>query len=241
MNKKKDDTMTTKNCSNCQHENPASEVFCEDCGLPLDEEEVSAPDTPEPEGKTCPGCGKPVSDDMKFCDGCAMQLQNPEPDAPPEPPASPVTTTTDPPPALADDDVADISAPSQTVTPQPLPDDKPEDPDTTDKRDLRLRVLEGMQTGKTFILYGQEMMIGREDDEIGNFPEIDLEGQDDGYVSRKHAILRIGPEGVTIEDLGHDNRTLVDRQPITPNEETPVREGQVIRVGKVSLILERDG
>jgi predicted amidophosphoribosyltransferase len=48
-------------CLRCQHENPATAKFCEECAAPL---------TP-----ACPSCGSQVSPTAKFCPECAHPLK----------------------------------------------------------------------------------------------------------------------------------------------------------------------
>jgi len=74
--------------------------------------------------------------------------------------------------------------------------------------------VEGFSLGKEYLLFKTEMMVGRLDREGNIFPDIDLEDQDDGYVSRQHAILRHEKGQVTVEDLGTENGTTVDNRPI---------------------------
>ena len=58
-------------CPKCQHENPADNKFCEECGNPF--------------LLACPGCGSENRPDVKFCGKCGHNFT--EPTAPSESPA----------------------------------------------------------------------------------------------------------------------------------------------------------
>jgi predicted nucleic acid-binding Zn ribbon protein len=85
-----------------------------------------------------------------------------------------------------------------------------------------------------------EILIGREDPVSGIFPDIDLtpHGGEDGGVSRRHA--RIVVEGGTyyIVDLNSTNLTYVNRQRLAPDTRQPLKDGDDIRCGRVSLVFK---
>lgn len=194
--------------------------------MPLDDD---TSDDASKGGITCPGCGKFFDDeDLKFCDNCGESLSGG--------------------PSQPDDDDDDISSPVSVVSLSPSSDDlssalvSPDPPQTPSPSTVswKLKVVEGMVVGKEYALYKDEILIGRTDEEDNIFPDIDLEGQDDGFVSRRHAILRIKGEEVTVEDMGGTNGTMVENRPIQSNMEISVSPGQVIRTGKVGMMLQRD-
>ncbi len=205
--------MDYKKCKECGHENPISETICQECKFPLkdDSKDPSFADT----GKFCPNCNKMFQDDINFCDVCGHDLSG------------------------ADDDT--VLAPLTPIS----QDTGSQTPDssfstTIPTKSWVLRVVEGMHVGKKFEIYKPEMLVGRQDDEEGIYPDIDLEGQDEGYVSRRHAYIRIKDDVVFVEDLGGINKTLVDNKPVEPRVETPVSVNQVIRIGKVGLMLQME-
>ena len=201
--------MNSKVCPECENDNPGSEEICQQCGYPLDEILAAVED--ENDGTACPNCGKTVSESMKFCDGCGHRLEEFTPVAADEPEPEPEPA----PPISASPPVADSS-----------PDE------------FKLGVVEGFRLRKEYLLYKPEMMLGRQDREADVFPDIDLEDQDDGFVSRRHAVIRVENGIVTVEDLGGENGTTLDNRPIPPLKATNVLPGQVIRLGKVGLILK---
>ena len=106
---------------------------------------------------------------------------------------------------------------------------------------FRLVISRGETQGKIFILHDGPNLIGRWDPDAGAFPEVDLENHDpEAKVSRRHAVLDVDSEGITVEDLGSMNGTFVNRG---KRLETGIRQslaiGDELIVGKTFLILEK--
>lgn len=77
---------------------------------------------------------------------------------------------------------------------------------------MKLVLLSGPGKGAVFDLEEGTNLIGRWDPEEGACPEIDLEEFDvDAKVSRKHAIVHVEGERVSVEDMGSLNGTYLDR------------------------------
>lgn len=70
-----------------------------------------------------------------------------------------------------------------------------------------LEIVEGPEVGRRVVLAQQPVEIGREDG-------IGLQLAADQLVSRRHARLTPGPQGVVVEDLESSNGTFVDGQQI---------------------------
>ncbi len=93
-------------------------------------------------------------------------------------------------------------------------------------RDPRLVVLAGGHETDVLALHpDRPFVIGREE-------SCDLPLEDDG-VSRKHAQLTMGPEGVVLEDLGSRNGTFVGNQQIQRHVLAP---DEIIRVGVQTVV-----
>jgi pSer/pThr/pTyr-binding forkhead associated (FHA) protein len=85
-----------------------------------------------------------------------------------------------------------------------------------------------------------EIVIGREDPISDVFPDIDLTGMGgmEGGVSRRHAVIHRAGTDYTVEDMGSTNGTYVNRKKIQPHAPQPVKPGDELRFGKLSLILK---
>lgn len=103
----------------------------------------------------------------------------------------------------------------------------------------KLVVVEGFTVEKEYLIYKETMILGRRDVEQKNYPDIDLEDQDDGFISRKHAVIRIQDDSLMIEDFGGENGTFIDGQQLDPHQWVELKEGQVLRVGRVGLWVQR--
>ncbi len=72
---------------------------------------------------------------------------------------------------------------------------------------------------------------------IGRYVRSDIR-IDDNSISRFHARLHMGPP-LTIEDLGSSNGTRVGDQVAKPGRALPVHLGEPIRLGDVTMIVQR--
>lgn len=70
---------------------------------------------------------------------------------------------------------------------------------------------------------GRQLSFGRGKD--NDFP------LKDGLCSRRHAVLRVTEDDVTLEDLGSTNKTWVNEAPIKAGFPTPLSTGDIFRVG----------
>ena len=171
---------------------------------------------------------------MRFCDHCGTNLEEPAGaallDPPPpvtEPDPQPVTpvVVTPPPP---------LPVPPAAVAPPPAP----AVPAAAATQQWKLACVEGFRLGKEYLLYKSEMVVGRQDPEDGIYPEIELEDQDDGYVSRRHAVIHLEGDRVLVEDLGGENGTFVNGTRLPPHKPSELIQDQVLRLGKVGLMLK---
>ncbi len=89
-----------------------------------------------------------------------------------------------------------------------------------------LIVRDGPSAGQRVELSG-EVVLGRAENEFL---------QHDTEVSRRHAAIRTGPQGLAIEDLGSSNGTFVNDRKI--ESATTLSSGDVVRVGQTTLEVE---
>jgi len=106
---------------------------------------------------------------------------------------------------------------------------------------MRLVVTRGDTKGKSFRLEEGENLVGRWDPDAGSFPEIDLESEDpEAKVSRKHAIIVVSKDRITIRDIGSLNGTYVNRGPrLEQDQIIDLKEGDEVVVGKTFLRIEQ--
>jgi len=92
--------------------------------------------------------------------------------------------------------------------------------------------------GTSMVLTGKaEYILGRKDPRTSSIPDVDFGpfgGQQMG-ISRQHARLKYGTDGVSIIDLSSTNGTLVNGKIIAPNESRHIRNGDDIRLGKLAF------
>ena len=134
--------------------------------------------------------------------------------------------------------VVDDVAPSLDFA--PLNDAAPAGNDAAPAGDLKpgavkLVVEQGMTVGKQFVLGDPEIQVGREDDDEGIYPDIDLSDQDEGYVHRRHATLNFNDGRLSVTHLGGANKTRINNKPLPDNEAQPLQVGDKVSFGKVVM------
>jgi hypothetical protein len=100
---------------------------------------------------------------------------------------------------------------------------------------VKMVVEQGMTVGKQFVLGDAEVLVGREDDGEGIYPDIDLSDQDEGYVHRRHAMLKFENGGLSVTHLGGANKTRVNNKPLVDNTPQAVNMGDKVAFGKVVM------
>src|SRR6266581_9591704 len=83
-------------------------------------------------------------------------------------------------------------------------------------------------------LEGQILEIRPGTQVIGRQPDCEL-CIDDGFVSRRHAIVVRDNTGVTVQDAGSANGTSVNDEPLHEDPRT-LRSADVVRVGRIDLV-----
>jgi hypothetical protein len=212
----------------------------------------------------CGECGYENMDGLDYCDGCGAKLAAAAGSSAAAPAAAPSTETkTETPPeptaesidgkatpSLAADakpdgetpttEVPKSDAPTGEIKPEAAPESAPS---TTAAAGApfkaKLSVVRGGRKGQEFPLEDGNNLIGRWDPETGSFPEVDLDADDpEAKISRKHALLRIEGDKITIEDIGSLNGTYVNRQPrLSPGSPAEIKSGDEVIIGKTFLKL----
>lgn len=165
---------------------------------------------------SCPNCGAPVIAGMIFCDDCGFDLRT-------APNAGSAQTGT---PPLADNALPVYQPPITSASPPPRP---------------RFSIVDS-QTDLDLPIDKPELIIGREDAISGVFPDIDLEpyAAQDAGVSRRHIKLQLHGRACTVEDLNTVNGTFLNRQCLPANQPTPIKHGDELRLGKLTMIFYLD-
>lgn len=84
---------------------------------------------------------------------------------------------------------------------------------------------------------GDTILVGRSDARQSIDPELDLspdKGIDYG-VSRKHALVKYGEQGLSLIDLESTNGTKLNDRKLPPHEPYPLRDGDIIELGRLSV------
>jgi pSer/pThr/pTyr-binding forkhead associated (FHA) protein len=100
---------------------------------------------------------------------------------------------------------------------------------------LNLHVL---RTGEILMIGGVgEYIVGRVSKGQSILPDVDFEPYQafkEG-VSRLHARIRVEPQAMWITDLGSANGTQVNEQKLTPHQEFPLSDKDVVRLGRLKI------
>lgn len=103
--------------------------------------------------------------------------------------------------------------------------------------DMMLRLeIEGAAT-PILLFPKKETVIGRRDPATGTMPDVDLTSYA-GYrmgVSRRHSVIRLRNNEIEIFDLGSSNGTAVNGVKLPPHQPQPLRDGDEITLGKMTL------
>jgi hypothetical protein len=99
----------------------------------------------------------------------------------------------------------------------------------------KLLVVRGQKVNVEYTLYPGENFLGRTDEKPVDIDLEDQEAADRVWCSRQHARIMLDENGMTIEDLGSQNGTFVNRARIYPGQLRPLAPGDVVQVGTVQL------
>jgi hypothetical protein len=199
-------------CQQCYHELPDGTMFCDLCGTSLIPEAVHVSVAPP------------------------MAPAAFAPQAPVAAPARPPVLS----PSLTGSDALTPSTPPQIM---PRPFRAPRTGDAVSFADMEgtpRRVRLRLSNGKTFELSGKaEYLIGRRDPGTNSLPDVDLadwNGAASG-VSREHAAIYVGPDGVFIEDRESLNETIRNDFRLLPRQLYPLKDGDELRLGTLMLLV----
>ena len=248
-------------CPACGAAVVAGEAFCADCGAslaqaPLPPEpvpEAEAAPVPEPEAALAP---EPVAEPAPAPEPAPVPSPEPVPEPPPalEPalPAAPET------PACimcgaelepGDKYCSDCGAlqpaakPVAPAAPEPKPGLLPApaleaEPVAAPLPVRGPRLVVAASGAEIPLPAKEEILIGREDPVSGIFPDVDLtpHGGDEGGVSRRHARIVVEGGVYYLVDQNSTNFTYVNKQRLAPETRQPLKDGDEIRCGRITLL-----
>jgi pSer/pThr/pTyr-binding forkhead associated (FHA) protein len=170
----------------------------------------------------CPNCKHQELDGALFCSECGAQLV--------------FSNTKATEPVMEDPKTSPISSAHPGEMSEPLnPPKQNGSKPAANGVGLSLKVV---SSGQVIPLSGQnEFTLGRITEGQPILPDIDLspyEGYAEG-VSRLHAAIRITERGVMIVDLGSSNGTRINGQKIVPNVNYPLKDGDIIALGRIKM------
>jgi hypothetical protein len=236
-------------CPACENLNPPDNVVCEVCGTELHPggsapgPATAAPTNTEPAPSAAPSTAvahdTPVSAPIADTTGSSATAttdNTPAIDVTADAASTPVADTSTDVSAATDTPATTDTEPADTAA-QPATSDSASTPAAPaaplQPGQIKLVVEQGMNVGKQFVLGDAEMQVGREDEEEGIYPDIDLADQDEGYVHRKHASLKFENDQLFVTHLGGANKTRLNNKPIPDNEAQAVKLGDKLAFGKV--------
>src|SRR5579863_1476208 len=203
----------------------------------------------------CAECGYENMDGLDYCDGCGAKLAaaaagGSSSAGSPAAPAAESNSETPPAPAAEsaeakpEGEAPTSEAPTGDLKKEPAEapaaEAAPAAPSAAPSMfKAKLSVVRGGRKGQEFPLEDGNNLIGRWDPETGSFPEVDLDADDpEAKISRKHALIRIEGDKITIEDIGSLNGTYVNRQPrLSPGSPAEIKSGDEVIIGKTFLKL----
>lgn len=166
----------------------------------------------------CPNCKHQEIDGALFCSECGAQLVFSN------------SKITDP----VKDELKTVPVSKPAEQSEPIPVEK-STAENNKPVGLSLKVV---NSGQVIPLSGQnEFTLGRITEGQPILPDIDLtpyEGYAEG-VSRLHAAIRITERGVMIVDLGSSNGTRINGQKIVPNVNYPLKDGDILALGRIKM------
>lgn len=102
----------------------------------------------------------------------------------------------------------------------------------------KLMVIRGQKLNVEYPIYTGDNFIGRTDEKPVDIDLEDQESLERIWCSRQHARIVSDANGLSIEDLGSQNGTFVNRARIYPGQLRPLENGDVVQIGTVQMKLK---
>jgi hypothetical protein len=229
-------------------------------------EPVAVADAPLPgTSGTCYFCGAPRAPDDELCDVCGLDFVSGQmPAAPPleSTPAEPMEQISEPVDQISEPvEMPEVVSGTTVMPPPAAAPESAEPPPATATRmawtavvgadraffdgNVTAGVVSYPEGAAALVipLQGGEVSIGRRSESKGYHPDIDLSSPvDDPAVSRRHAVLRMQPDGSwAVLDVGSTNGTWLndDPEPLAQGVARPLENGDRILLGAFTCITIR--
>ena len=115
-----------------------------------------------------------------------------------------------------------------------------EGPAVHDQRSNSARLIQLQLGREVFELSGQSSyLVGRHDPDQQLFPDVDLHDWDGAAVgvSRRHFMIRVIGNIVSIEDLESRNSTILNGYRLFPHQQYPLVDNDEVRIGDITLLV----
>lgn len=165
--------------------------------------------------KICPNCQTPNREGTLFCEECGVSISG----------VDSIATK-----AFKAGMTSGLAAPETNITTWGTSH-------LTSRTTLVFRI-QGFPDAHNVPMDGRSKLImGRVDPNTGVRPEVDLTpfGAQEKGISRSHSLLQFAEDRLTITDMGSVNGTYLNSQRLIPNQPRLVRDGDEIRLGKLSM------
>jgi hypothetical protein len=222
-------------CATCQKGLPDGTLFCDYCGNEIaDVSSVSTAPTLPDLNQRAKSSQADNTARHQHRPGAASKVAKAPPAA--EPPADTESEQQTPPSLLAY--TAQAPLPPKAA-PSPA-GDRWDGAVARDQRSTGTRVIQ-LQLGRDiFELVGQSTyLVGRRDVDQQLFPDVDLHDWDGAAagVSRRHLMIRVIGDVVSIEDLESRNSTILNGYRLFPHQQYPLVDGDEVRMGDITVLV----
>jgi pSer/pThr/pTyr-binding forkhead associated (FHA) protein len=220
-------------CATCQKGQPDGTIFCDYCGNEIADVSsiATAPTLPDLNHRAKSSLANDTSHHRHAAVASVAKTSQA-----PESPADSESEQQTPPSLQAY--TAQPPRPPQ-VAPSPAVG-RWDEPAGRDQRSTGSRVIQ-LQLGRDiFELVGQSTyLVGRRDVDQQLFPDVDLHDWDGAVagVSRRHLMIRVIGDVVSIEDLESRNSTILNGYRLFPHQQYPLVDGDEVRIGDITVLV----
>ena len=220
-------------CPDCSAENPETNVYCDDCGAVLQPDRV----TPDEEERDS---SDPLEEEIpSLIEESEEEFQAPEGEEPRE--------EKEPGDLEGKGQPVEIEEPVKIEVAEEIEEEIIEEnveeggrPEALERDTIGSEVVPyflSVKTGGRYELAELPAMVGRKSPAEAIVPVVDLTGEDsENYVSRRHGQVTEENGEYFYEDLKSSNGSLINNTFIEADELHPLKDGDLIRIGRTELL-----